>query len=112
MGEVNSENNLTTNLNEKRAYKREPYAQPIKFLVNIYEVYEVKKVTAEGIGVDISNGGIGFITECPLEPGHVLRFLVTDENPLIADGGLVKWAVSNGSSTRVGVQFKGILNNN
>lgn len=97
-----------TNFNEKREHERKPYTQPIRFSVSIFnsEVRGVRRVLGNGIALDISKGGIGFITDCPLEPGHVLQFLVTGENPAIPEIGLVKWTASMGSGTRAGIQFK------
>lgn len=95
-----------TDFVERRRYKREPCNMPLEFSLSVLDVYEVKKVVAKGVAIDISEGGVGLITEFPLEPGHVLRFAQA-EDPRIHPAGIVKWTASQGqnTSTKAGVQF-------
>jgi len=91
---------------EKRKYKREPHNAVIEFSLNDIELHQLKKITAGGTTLDISNGGISLRTDYPIEPGHVLIFN-NGKNPVPPGVGIVKWVISEGANIRGGVEFVG-----
>ncbi|MBI5194940.1 MAG: PilZ domain-containing protein [Nitrospirae bacterium] len=91
---------------ERRKHKREPHSAAIKFSLNDIELHQLKKITAGGTTLDISNGGISLLTDYPIEPGHVLIFN-NGKNPVPPGVGIVKWVRSEGVNIKGGVEFIG-----
>lgn len=91
---------------ERRKHKRRLHNAAIEFSLNSMELRQLKKITAGGRTLDISNGGISLLTEYPIEPGHVLIFN-NGKNPVPPGVGIVKWVATEGANTRGGVEFIG-----
>lgn len=54
-----------------------------------------------GTLIDISQNGLGFLTDVPLKPGNVLKF----DNLDACNSGIVMWTIQSDKSYRVGVRF-------
>jgi len=61
---------------EKRKRNRESICRPITFEMSERSTGRFENLLSEGFGVDISNGGIGLITDRPLKEGDVLKILL------------------------------------
>lgn len=70
-------------------------------MVNIIKENRIEKMSCNAEAVDISEGGIGVVTDMPLEPGFV-RFIDRNEKK----SGMVKWNRKlENNKYRVGIQF-------
>lgn len=89
-----------------REYNRTYFVKQIRFFVNSHEKSE-EALDTTAISVDISKGGIGIFTTCPLKEGQLLTF--EDEihaQKVKAKSAVVRWSGKiNGSRYRVGLQF-------
>ena len=47
---------------------------PLRYSTVIVNFRELKKISESAVSVDLSNGGIGFLTGYQLEKGHVVIF--------------------------------------
>lgn len=74
-------------MNEKRLSARRPHKAKIDFYINVFDLGELKKLSVKAETVDINDSGLGFHTEYPLEPGHILMF----DNKPTPNIGIVKW---------------------
>jgi len=90
--------------NERRRYPRKGSEIPVEYSLSVLEFRELKKVRGRGIATDISDKGMGLITDYPLEPGHVLVLSNSDRNlfPKIA---IVRWVSKLSDSYRIGLEF-------
>ena len=79
---MSTENNL-------REHARTSVALPIRYSAVVCNLRELRKISDTAVFVDISNGGIGFLTSYQLEKGHVVIF----ENELEINNGKAKVAV-------------------
>ena len=80
-------------IEEKRRYKRKPFVKTIKYYLSAPHMEELKKIEFDAVSVDISEGGLGMITDYPLMTGDMLFF--KDEirvNDFIAKSSTVRWA--------------------
>lgn len=90
-------------MNEKRLSERKPYKEMIDFYISIFELGELKKRLIKAETVDINDSGLGFHTEYPLEPGHILMF-GNRPSPKI---GIVKWIKKlNDNVHRAGMKIR------
>jgi hypothetical protein len=87
---------------EKRLYKRTSYPNEIICSVSIFKDREIKHIDLRCEATDLSEKGIGFFTDYPLENGHVIRFSNGKVNKKI---GVVKWCRKDGERYKVGVMF-------
>ena len=94
---------------ERRKYERKPYVKHLRFyLTALYtDISKMKEPDYEGISIDISEEGLGMITDYPLNEGDILFF--KDEvkvNDNIATSGIVK-CVQRLADTRyrIGLEF-------
>ncbi|GAB4419726.1 MAG: hypothetical protein OHK0032_15610 [Thermodesulfovibrionales bacterium] len=90
-------------MEDKRQFKRTSFTETIGYSVSVLEFRELKRLNLKAEAVDISEGGLGIITDYPLEPGHVLRFTGEIEQK----AGIVSWAMKIGDNSRyrVGIKF-------
>jgi len=90
-----------------RENTRIPFVKPIKYSVIVLNCRELKRICNAAISVDISAGGLGIVTDCPLEAGHVLAFENEVQiNDVIAKCAVVRWVDKiNGSKYRAGLKF-------
>jgi len=90
-----------------RRYKRRPFVAPIKYHLLVTDKGKLEKIYGNGVLVDISEGGLGMITDYPLEVEHILIF--QDEvniNNITARASVVKWALEmEKNKYRVGMEF-------
>lgn len=94
---------------EKRNNHRSSFPHPISFDMLGGKGEEFENVSCRGKGVDISEGGIGMITDQTLEKGMVIRVLL----PTVEGGtavpvfSVICWSEAAGPRFRVGLQFLG-----
>ncbi len=90
-------------MNEKRLSERKPYREMIDFYISVFELGELKKLSVKAETVDINDSGLGFNTEYPLEPGHILMF----DNRPSPRIGIVKWIKKVDDNThRAGMKIR------
>ncbi|MEW6109873.1 MAG: PilZ domain-containing protein [Nitrospirota bacterium] len=92
------------NYKEKRRFKRFPYQAPLDFTVLSAPESDSRRIQSAGSIIDVSEAGIGIMTEFPLEPGHVLQWKdkLRKGNLHIA---LVKWSRKQDDLYRAGLFF-------
>lgn len=85
---------------------RKPFVSTIKYSIMVLDTGEWRKLHKEGTSTDISEGGLGMVTDYPLKEGDILTF---DEEILIdsitVKTAIVKWSVAEGEGSRVGLGF-------
>jgi len=88
---------------EKRQFERRPFVETIGYSVSVLEFRELRRLNLRAETVDISEAGLGIITDYPLEPGYVLRF----SSGIDQKAGIVRWTrkIADDSRYRVGVRF-------
>ncbi len=94
-------------ITEKRSFSRETIDQPLKFEMSDRRTGRFGKVLISGCGIDMGDGGIGLITDCPLEAGDVLKVLVPAAMvkinlPVYVE---VMWSAPAGGKRRAGLRF-------
>jgi hypothetical protein len=89
-----------TGNNEKRKHTRIGNDMPFQYSLSILEFTNLKRVEAFGNMVDMSERGIGFVTEVRLEPGHIIRINREDGSFVTAQ---VVWTGEIEGKYRVGV---------
>ena len=86
---------------------RTSFVTPVRYSVSVLEIRELRRIYDTAVSVDISTGGLGILTDYPLEEGHVLTF--EDEinmNGITAKSAIVRWSGKlNGNNYRVGLKF-------
>ncbi len=97
--------NDNMSVEEKRKYRRRPFVKPIMYYLGDME--ELKRVEFNGDFIDISEGGLGMITDYPLMAEDILYF--KDEikvNGFSAKSSTVRWSREiEGSKCRAGLKF-------
>jgi hypothetical protein len=91
-------------LNNRRRHLRKDSSIPVEYSVNILEFRELKKIHRSAVSTDISDKGIGLITDYPLEPGHVL-ILSSRDSALLQKIAIVRWTMQASGSYRIGLEF-------
>lgn len=91
-------------MDNRRKYPRKNSSIPVKYTVNILEFRELKKIHRSGMATDISDKGMGLITDYPLEPGHVL-ILTDSDRTLFPKIAIVRWSTRISDSYRIGLEF-------
>lgn len=91
--------------NCRRRYPRKSFAIPVEYSVSRLEFRELKKVHKSGMTTDISDKGLGLITDFPLEPGHVLILNSNDNSHPFPKIAIVRWTIPITNSYRVGLEF-------
>ncbi|GAB4487018.1 MAG: hypothetical protein OHK006_15620 [Thermodesulfovibrionales bacterium] len=87
---------------DRRRHRRIGYDMPVEFSVSMDEFAQLDTATARAVGVDISDEGMGFVTDFKVEPGHLLRIERGDGTALTAE---VRWVGAIEGKYRVGVIF-------
>ncbi|MDP2156127.1 MAG: hypothetical protein Q8K68_00260 [Nitrospirota bacterium] len=87
---------------DNRQCERVKYDESFKYMLSVPDYWAPRLIEAEGIGIDICGHGrgIGFHTDFPLEPGHVIRFMKNEEVQIPA---VVKWSEKTEVNHRVGI---------
>ncbi len=90
-----------------RRYERKPFVAPINYYLLVTNMGKLEKINGKGVLVDISEGGLGMITDYPLEIEHIL--ILQDKvniNNITAKASVVKWALEmEKNKYRVGMEF-------
>ena len=92
---------------EKRRSARSAYENRIQFELSSIAAEELMPVKREAVGVDISEEGIGLITNYPLKKDEVLKlyFPLNSIRTTLPVFARVAWATSVEKRFRVGMQF-------
>lgn len=92
---------IVMDLHEWRIHKRKQHKGTIDIMVNVVKENKIEKISYNAETVDISRGGIGVVTDTPIEPGFV-RFKDGNEQK----SGIVMWNRKlDNNKYRVGIQF-------
>jgi c-di-GMP-binding flagellar brake protein YcgR len=59
---------------ERRKYARRPFVQVIRYSPYQHRLKKSTDITCEGVTVDISERGLGMVTDFPLKKGDILLF--------------------------------------
>src|SRR5574341_1592270 len=88
-----------------RMFKREQYDGTVDVTVSVIRSNAIEKRSFAARTVDISQGGIGIVSDVPLEPGFV-RLNTMNENR----AGIVMWNRKLDDNTyRVGIRFDNVF---
>lgn len=95
------------NSSEKRAGTRESLAQAISFELTAIDAGKIENVVIQGLGVDLSDGGMGMTTHHPLKEGEVIRifFPVTEGQTKVPILTEVMWSRYLAGEYRSGLRF-------
>jgi c-di-GMP-binding flagellar brake protein YcgR len=92
-----------------REHDRTSVVMPIRYSTVIVNFRELKKISESAVSVDLSNGGIGFLTDYQLEKGHVVKFeeeiATNSRKAKVAVVAWVKKADGEIDKYRVGLKF-------
>jgi hypothetical protein len=83
---------------EKRKYERRPFVKPIKYSLQDLHTGKLALISGDGVSVDISEGGVGMITDYALKRGNILFFeeKIKEEeikiNKITPIAAIVRWA--------------------
>ena len=85
---------------DKRKDNREPHDGHLEFSIQGESI----KTFRPGMSIDMSESGIGIISDCALEPGQVIIFKSKEKPPVIKIA-VVQWTMKSGEKYRVGLMF-------
>lgn len=91
---------LVTDKDEKRQHQRKPYTTSLKY----YREGEPETTPHTSTSIDMSDSGVGLITDHELEPGQVVVFK-NKENPSVQKMAIVQWSMKSGGKYRAGLLF-------
>jgi len=93
---------------ERRKHERIPYLEPVRYYLPAPHIEKTKKIYSHGDCVDISQGGLGMITEYPLTGGNILFFLdKISINDKVIKSAVVRWIRElEDNRYRVGLKFR------
>lgn len=90
---------------DRRRHNRKNLSIPIDYTFSILEFHEAKKIHGNGITTDMSDNGLGLVTDLLLEPGHVL-IINNMLKTLFQKVAVVRWAMQSDNSFRIGLEFR------
>lgn len=92
---------------EKRSFGRKFICQTVRIEMSKLKHGQVGNVPENGLGVDISHGGIGLITDCSLEEGNLLKlyFPVAEVKINLPVYAQVVWVMPARGKFRAGLCF-------
>jgi len=92
---------------EKRSFGRKSICKAVTIEMSVTQYAQLGKLPETGLGVDISHGGIGLITECLLEEGNLLKlyFPVAETKTNLPVYAQVMWAKPANGKFRAGLSF-------
>lgn len=92
---------------EKRQAARSGYECPVQFELSSVGSPELIPLRRKGLGVDISEHGIGIFTDYPLKKDEVLKifFPLSSHRATLPVFARVAWAMAVEKRFRVGMQF-------
>jgi CheY-like chemotaxis protein len=86
----------------KRKHERRPFRGAFDYSIKAAELEEAKILSLKGNMVDISEGGMGVITDYSLHAGQMIDIEGMDQKT-----GIVKWiSMIDNNAFRVGIEFK------
>jgi c-di-GMP-binding flagellar brake protein YcgR len=90
-----------------REHERTSFITPLKYSVSVLNMQELKKVHNVAVSVDISDEGLGIITDFPVQQGHVLTFEDDQQinNGIFKKAAIVRWTGKIHSQYRAGLKF-------
>ena len=93
---------------EKRKYKRRPFVKVLRYSALPIQTERIKKINGECVCIDISEVGLGMVTDHLLKRGNVLFFEpISEINGLKVKVSSVIWAKEiEGNIYRVGLEFR------
>ena len=96
-----------TTPSEKRTDKRKSLAQAISFELSTVDSDRIENVVIQGLGVDVSDGGMGMTTPYPLKGGEVVKifFPVTEGETRVPILTEVMWSRYCAGEYRSGLRF-------
>jgi len=86
----------------QRMFERIRCDDPLEFTVLHMEISDLKRVRSNGRMIDSSEGGVGLVTEFPLQSGHVLEWHDKHHKGHLHIG-LVKWSLKQNDHYRAGL---------
>lgn len=94
---------------QKRSSDRKIFNKTIRFELSIMESGQLKNIQNEGLGLDISQSGLGLTTEYALKEGDVLRLILPIKEldttlPVLAE---TVWSNPANGHFRAGLRFLG-----
>lgn len=90
----------------KRRFERVPCNNHLNFTILTASDMQYEKIRTFGTVIDSSPGGIGLVTEFPLQPGYVLQWDDVNQKGNL-HMALVKWSLHLGGNHRAGLEFIG-----
>ena len=96
-----------TTPSEKRTDTRKSLAQPISFELSMMTTGKTENVVIQGLGVDVSAGGVGMTSAFPLKGGQVVKifFPVTEGKTRVPVLTEVMWSKFCAGEYRSGLRF-------
>lgn len=91
---------LTPSLEDKRKHPRKSYNASLEY----YRQGEPETSPRLSTSIDISESGIGLVTDHELEPGQVIIFKSKD-TPSVNRIAIVQWSMKSGGKYRAGLMF-------
>ncbi len=89
---------------ERRRARRTEFGKSLEYTLSLLDAKELRRIHSTGTGLDISDGGLGFSTEFPLEPGHILILRMEDDQTSYA--AIVRWSEPQSSGRfRIGAML-------
>lgn len=85
---------------ERRKSWRAGCESSLEYTLSIVDFNEVRRVHSTGEAIDISEAGLGFLTEFPLKPGHILILRMAGDDRSCA--AIVRWVDGEEPKIRVG----------
>ncbi len=85
---------------EKRRFKRRVFGNSLEYALSILEKKDLRRIHSAGTAVDLSESGLGFRTDFPLEPGQILILKI--ENDTTPYAAIIKWVKHQSDAYRVG----------
>jgi len=94
-------------LSEKRYDTRTPLHQSVSFELSTMESGTLKNIVQQGLGVDLSPGGMGMLTQYPLKGGEVVKifFPLTEGETKLPVLTEVMWSTYCVGEFRAGLRF-------
>jgi hypothetical protein len=92
---------------EKRLSPRKKFKNKIGLDLTSEKAGNFSRISIEGTGIDISQGGIGIITKKNLEKGGIVKLLfpLHEEGISVPVFSVIKWTDDSKGKQRVGLQF-------
>lgn len=92
---------------QKRLSDRKIFNKPIRFELSIMESGQLKNIQYDGLGLDISQSGLGLTTEYALKEGEVLKLILPVNElditlPILAE---TVWSKPANGHFRAGLRF-------